>query len=146
MEFRYRFILLKTINHMLRKLILLLLGLFVFVSCSSQKSFTQIDQKLDTNLSKEIVLVRIINDSRCPENVQCVWAGQVVFEVAVYEKGKIKEQKQLTLTPQNQNEIENWFTNQLPKSKKPLKSVSIFPYPKDGVSLNLNDYVIQLGY
>ncbi|WP_136667607.1 hypothetical protein [Flavobacterium sp. H122] len=92
------------------------------------------------------MLIKIINDSRCPENVQCIWAGEVQFEVAVYENSKITEQTQLTLTPQNQSEIVAWFANRLPKTDKPLKTVWVLPYPKDGTSVNLSDYMIKLGY
>jgi hypothetical protein len=130
----------------MKKLVLLFTALVILSSCSSQKLVTQIDQKLDAKTAKEIVLVKIINDSRCPENVQCIWAGEVQFEVAVYEDSKITEQTQLKLTPHNQEEVVNWFAKRLPKTNKTLKTVGVFPYPKDGTSVNLSDYVIKLGY
>ncbi len=119
---------------------------FLFVGCSAQKMITHIDQKLDSNSNKEIVLVKIINDSRCPVDVQCVWAGEVVFEMAVYENNKIIEQTVLKLSSNNQEEILLWFTQRLPVTKKPIKNVSILPYPRDGVSIMPSDYFVKLGY
>jgi hypothetical protein len=130
----------------MKSLLVLFFASVLFVSCSAQKMVTQIDQKLDSNSGKEIVLVKIINDSRCPENVQCVWAGEVAFEVAVYENNKITEQIQLKLSSKNQEDVIDWFAQRLPKTDKALKTVNILPYPKEGVSVNLSDYYIKLEY
>ena len=127
------------------KYIYIILWSFLLSNCSSQKEIT-INQKLDSSSGKEIVLVKIINDSRCPENVQCIWAGEVSFEVAAYENNKMIEQVQLTLNPNSQEEVTSWFKSHLPETKTSLKSIAVLPYPRDGVSVKLEDYNIRLNY
>ena len=100
--------------------------------------------KLETPKGKEIIFVKLITDSRCPEGTQCIWAGEVTFEVAAYENGKVVAKKQFTLNAKNQDEITSWFKNYLPENEKILKEVAILPYPKDGVSVKAEDYYYKL--
>ncbi len=131
----------------MKKILLFCSFILILNSCASaQKSNDEINQKLDSKSDKEIVLVKIINDSRCPENVQCIWAGEVNFEVAAYDNGKIVEQVQLTLNPNNQEKVTAWFKKHLSESKETFKGISVLPYPKDGVSVKLEDYFIKLLY
>lgn len=130
----------------MKKLILLVLILIAGINCSSQKQTTTINQVLDSKKGREIVLVKIINDSRCPEKTQCIWEGEVNFEVAVYENGKIIEQTQLTLNSKKQEEVTDWFKKQLGKPGENLKNVGVVPYPKVGVSVKYEDYYIDLVY
>lgn len=136
----------------------LLLLLIVFISsCSCQKKATNdvsnntepnfvINQKLDSQTGKEIVLTKVVNDSRCPEGVQCIWAGEVIVEVSVYQDNKEIEKETLTFTPKNQEEMVAWFTQRLPKTEKPLLSVGVEPYPKKDTPIKFEDYFIKLEY
>lgn len=36
----------------------------------------------------EVKFLRVLEDSRCPTNVNCVWSGQLIAEVAVTKNGK----------------------------------------------------------
>ena len=130
----------------MKKFLFLIFITTSLTSCSCQKAITEINQKLDSKTAKEIVLIKLINDSRCPENVQCVWAGEVSFELAAYENGTVVEQKQFTLNPTNQEEITSWITKHLPETKTTLKSFAVLPYPKDGVSVKPEDYTLKLDY
>ena len=121
--------------------LLLMLG-----SCSVQKNNTRIDQKPDSRPGKEIVLVKVTDDSRCPEGVQCIWAGEVTFAVAAYEDSKMVEQVQFTLNQNTNKEINDWFVKHLPAGSKDLKEISVLPYPKEGVAVKPQDYYIQLIY
>ena len=118
----------------------------LLMACSGCKTVTEINQQLDSKSGKEVVLVRVISDSRCPEGVQCVWAGEVTIEVAVYENKKLSEQTQLTLNAQSADEVKEWFVARLPKNKEKLKAVSVVPYPKDGVTIQPEEYKIVLKY
>ena len=121
--------------------------LFLMVACSSaKKNDDKINQKLDAKTDKEIVLVKVGNDSRCPEGVQCVWAGEVVFEVAAYENKNQVEQVQFTLNSTTAEEIKVWFKQHLPNDTRELKSVQVLPYPKEGVTIGPEDYYIKLVY
>ncbi|TGD57538.1 hypothetical protein [Flavobacterium humi] len=120
--------------------------LLLLCSCSVQKNNTQIDQKPDSRPGKEIVLVKVLDDSRCPERVQCIWAGEVTFAVAAYEDLKMVEQVQFTLNQNTHKEINDWFMKHLPAGSKDLKEISVLPYPKEGVAVKPEDYYIQLIY
>ena len=39
----------------------------------------------------------VISDSRCPKEVTCIWAGEAKVLISVYEKGKFKNQKIITV-------------------------------------------------
>lgn len=131
----------------MKKIIAFCSFIFLLNSCASaQKDSTVINQKLDTKATKEIVLVKLINDSRCPEGVQCIWAGEITFEVAAYENKKLVEQVQFTLNPSSNDDAKNWFMKHLPSTGKELKGLDIQPYPKDGVQHKAEDYVIRLVY
>jgi len=128
----------------MKKLLFLIFITTSLTGCSCQKPITEIHQKLDSKTTKEVVLVQLINDSRCPENVQCVWAGEVIFEVAAYDNGKLVARQQLTLNPTNQDEIIAWFTKYLPETKTAIKNIEVLPYPKEGVSVKAEDYFLKL--
>lgn len=134
-------------NQTMEKIIAFCSFLFLLNSCASaQKDNTAINQKLDSKAAKEIVLVKMINDSRCPADVQCIWAGEVTFEVAAYENKKLVEQIQFTVNPGTIDEVKSWFVKHLPATDKELKGLDIQPYPKEGAELNPKDYVIHLVY
>lgn len=123
------------------------LGILTFLSCASaQNKRNIVNAKLDYKTGKEIVFVKLLGDSRCPENVQCIWAGEVSFEVAAYEDKKLIEQIQFTLNKDSAEEIKTWFTKHSPTSKLPLKAVSVLPYPKNGAQVKMGDYYIKLVY
>lgn len=129
------------------KKLISLLSVLTFLGCASaQTQENTINAKLDSKTGKEIVFVKLVNDSRCPEKVQCIWAGEVTFEVAAYEDKKLVEQIEFTLNKDTVEEIKAWFIKHSPENKLPLKGVSVLPYPKDGVSVKLEDYYIQLVY
>lgn len=106
----------------------------------------EINQKLDSSSEKEIVLVQVINDSRCPEGTQCIWAGEVSIEVAAYENKKVVAQQEFTLNSNTMSEVNDWFTKHLPVRKENLKEIQVLPYPKEGVPMQPKDYKIVLKY
>lgn len=116
---------------------------FTLFGCSSAQ-INEIDQRADNKSDKEIVLVKVTNDSRCPEGVTCIWAGEVIIEVAAYESSKIVEQTQFVVNRKNMEEIISWFEKHLPARKEKLKGLSVVPYPKDGVLINPEEYKIIL--
>lgn len=130
----------------MKNVLFLILTTLSLTGCSCQKTITEINQKLDSEKDKEIVFVKLISDSRCPEGTQCIWAGEVTFEVAAYENGKIVEQKQFILGTKNQEEVTNWFASHLPESKEVLKEIDILPHPKNGVATKQEDYSVKLIY
>ena len=78
-----------------------------------------------------------ITDSRCPSNVTCIWAGNVVVDYTVYKNGKFVETKKLTLAGGDQP---TFFKSDL----NWLKAYSVVPYPKTSAGINQGDYVISM--
>lgn len=94
----------------------------------------------------KLVLKEVISDSRCPENVTCIWAGEASVIVSVYKNLKLVEDKTLLFSPKNEEENKQWFANYLAEKQRKIKSITILPYPKEGVKINPNDYYIKIGY
>jgi hypothetical protein len=91
-------------------------------------------------------LKEIVSDSRCPEGVNCVWAGEIKVVVSVYQDKKFAEDDTLTISAKHLQENKEWFSKYLPSNKSNIKSIVVLPYPKEGVPKNLKDYYLQIGY
>jgi hypothetical protein len=60
------------------------------------KSFSlSVGEKAIINTDRLLIELSVIDDSRCPANVQCIWAGNAKVKLAV--KGTEAEQKRLDL-------------------------------------------------
>jgi hypothetical protein len=88
-------------------------------------------------------LKEIIEDSRCPEGITCIWAGQVVATVEVYDNKKLIDENTLTFTSKNNEENKKWFAKYLSEEKK-LKAIKVLPYPKDKVTVKFKKKYIEL--
>ena len=86
-------------------------------------------------------LKSVFNDSRCPQGVECIWAGEVSVIVEIYKDKKLVEEKTLTFNSKNREENNKWFENYF--SKK-IKMVSIMPIRKDGEQVNPKKYFINV--
>lgn len=129
----------------------LLVFLLIFtVSAFAQKEnikYTKITQK--TCFKKtgyQLVLKEVISDSRCPEGVTCVWAGEASVVISVYKDSKLVEDKTIIFSLKNEEENKQWFAKYLPEKQIKIKSSSVFPYPKQGVTVAKKDYYIKIGY
>ncbi|HYH85436.1 MAG TPA: hypothetical protein VEX60_08130 [Pyrinomonadaceae bacterium] len=88
--------------------------------------------------SLRIKFAAVENDSRCPKNVTCVWAGnaEVLLEVGA-RRGRGKSLKlNSSGSPQLSNEVEY-------RGYK-LKLVSLSPYPQEGRKIAAGDYTVTL--
>lgn len=129
----------------MKKIVVVSSIVFSLLSCASAKQ-NEINQKLDAKSDKEIVLVNVVNDSRCPEGVQCFWAGEVTIDVAAYENKKLVEQVQWVINKTTVDEVNAWFVKHLPERKEKLKGIVVTPYPKEGNTIEPKDYKIVLNY
>lgn len=94
----------------------------------------------------QIVFKELVSDSRCPEGVTCIWAGEASVIVSVYKDSKLIEDNTMVFSMKNIEENKQWFSKYLPEKQRKIKSISVFPYPKQGVSVNKKDYYIKIGY
>ncbi|CAM4428809.1 hypothetical protein [Flavobacterium terrigena] len=89
-----------------------------------------------------IVIDKIISDSRCPEGVTCVWAGELVVKLSVWQNEVLKETTQIAFSPSTRDENLAWFVKYIPQNKK-LKSYKVSPIKTEN-RIELKDYKIQL--
>lgn len=94
----------------------------------------------------QLVLKEVLSDSRCPEGVTCVWAGEVSVVVSVYKDSKLIEDNTIVFSVKNAEENKQWFATYLPEKQRKIKNSSVFPYPKQGVTVTKKDSYIKIGY
>ncbi|MFE3867463.1 hypothetical protein ACFX5E_05160 [Flavobacterium sp. LS2P90] len=94
----------------------------------------------------QIVFKEVVNDSRCPEGVTCVWAGEASAVVSVYKDSKLVEDNTMVFSMKNMEENKKWFSKYLPEKQRKIKNIGVFPYPKQGVVVDKKDYYIKIGY
>jgi hypothetical protein len=125
---------------------ILFLFLVAFVACKSVKEnsneITITSKKEIVVNDYTIVIDKIISDSRCPQGVNCVWAGELVMEVSVWQNKALNETIQLTFSPKTRDENLAWFEKYIPQNKK-LKSYIVSPTKTEN-QIELKEYKIQL--
>ena len=126
----------------MKKLFILVL-FFASLLCFSQTQ-TKITYKKRIPLKGyHIKLKSVLQDSRCPENVTCVWAGEVSVVVLVYNDKKFVVEKTIIFNTQNREENIKWFENYYCSK---IKSISVLPYPKDGEIVDFKKKFIKLTF
>ena len=117
---------------------LILLSLLIIASCSSgQKKATEtntlpaeIGIGQTTTIDKtKITFNAVIEDSRCPTNVQCIWAGRAKILVTITEKGKEAVQKEVILGETKPGE--NADKTIVESNGTTIMVSELKPYPKD---------------
>ena len=102
-------------------------------------SFTN---KIIKKRGTQLVLKKVVNDSRCPENVNCIWAGECEIEVAIYKNRKLVSTENVLLSPKLQKENIDWFSKYYPNKK--IISINVLPYPKSEVVVNPKDFFVKI--
>ncbi len=69
-----------------------------------------------------VKFIKVLEDSRCPKEVTCIWAGQARLLVEVSEKGKDSKEMELLLNGKTDNILCSLEGYQ-------LKGMSLSPYP-----------------
>jgi hypothetical protein len=130
--------------------------LVLFLLSFSMLTFSQNDDKAALKYLKitqkkclkkkgfQLVFKEVISDSRCPKGVTCIWAGEIEIVISVYKDQKLIEDNAITISNKSNQENINWIANYLPSNKKNIKSISVFPYPKEGSTINPKDYYLKI--
>ncbi|WP_452232882.1 hypothetical protein [Lacinutrix sp. MEBiC02595] len=86
--------------------------------------------------------VEVVQDSRCPKAVQCIWAGEVIVLVDVFKNGNKIAQKKLTINPtfSSQEQLGNLFSSE----ELDVSGFNVLPYPVSGDKIPMEEYYIQL--
>ena len=136
----------------MKKLMLFVLMIISSLALAqSQKSqkvkYVSIKQKVCPNQKGfQLVLKAISNDSRCPEDVSCIWAGEVTAVVSVYKDSKLIEDSTLVFSMKNEEDNKKWLATYLSEKQKKIKSIRVLPYPKEGSKINPEEYYLKIGY
>ncbi len=126
---------------------ILILTLFLSISIIAQKKDTILkcvtfSQKLVKKKGTQLVLRKVINDSRCPEGVNCIWAGECEIQIAIYKNQKLVSEESLLLSPKLYKENIFWFSKYYPKLK--ITEIDVLPYPKNEVVIDPKDFFVKI--
>lgn len=129
----------------MKKVILILVSL-AFIACKSVKENPNeviITSKKEVVMNDYVIVInKIVSDSRCPEGVTCVWAGELAMELSVWKNSELKETKELTFSSQTEEGNLAWFSKYTPNNKK-LIEYKISP-SKTEKQLELKEYKVKL--
>lgn len=128
----------------MRKLFFLLL--LFFVACK----FSQVPKSNYEITSKKALLFedysfvinKVISDSRCPEGTNCIWSGELIIELSVWQKNKLIQTNYLNFSPKTKDENLLWFSKFIPKGRT-LRGYRILPLKTEN-SIELKEYTIEL--
>lgn len=132
-----------------------ILYLFMLISClalaqspkSEKVKSVSIKQKVCPNQKGfQLVLKEVVSDSRCPEGLNCIWAGEVTVVLSVYKDSKLVEDNTMVFSMKNQEENKQWFCKYLPDNQKNLKSVQVLPYPCKDTPIDKKKYFVKISY
>lgn len=124
----------------MKKLFLLIL-IFASVLTFSQSQLKITSKKCIPKKGFYLKLKSILLDSRCPENVTCIWAGEVSVVLEVYKDKQLLEEKTILFNSLKREENIKWFENYYTKK---IKTISVIPYPKEGIAVNFKKKYIRI--
>lgn len=136
----------------MKKLLFLFLftfGAVAFAQNSAQGpvKYLKITQKKCLKKSGyQIVLKDIVNDSRCPDGVTCIWAGEASAVVSVYKDSKLVEDNTMVFSMKSMEANKQWFAKYLPVKQRKIQNMTVVPYPKKDEKIDKKDYCIKIGY
>lgn len=132
--------------------VLLFFLLFFSFGCIQAQDTTQVTApkiisklKLGSSIefdSKSIKFVKVIEDSRCPTGVSCMWEGQAKVLIELYENGKLLETKELIFGKTNINPKKQKVV--LAQVDKKIYAYTISPYPTNQQPILKEDYYLEL--
>lgn len=101
----------------------------------------KVDNRIDFD-KKSIHFIKVINESRCPTGAQCIWAGQAIILIGIYENNILIEEKEITfgadgITPDSPKEI-------LITDKKTVYGYQLKPHPSATAKTDFSNYYLEL--
>ena len=106
--------------------------LFIFISCASKQVVNENEILINSNSLNnigndyEIKISKIISDSRCPEGVSCVWAGEVQLELEIYKNQKLEKSEALSINYKTFEQNKQFFADYISTNKK-IKDILVQP-------------------
>lgn len=88
-----------------------------------------------------IKFLDVVEDSRCPEGVNCIWAGRAIVRAEVTSNGKLEE-KTLIFGEVKAGEEKN--TNLYSSAHFSINGLTLNPYPTSEVSGKNKEYTLLI--
>jgi len=86
-----------------------------------------------------IKFLEVVEDSRCPEGVECIWAGRVIVKAEVTANGNTME-RLLIFGEVRRGEVKN--TNLYSSADFSINGLAVKPYPTAESAGKINNYVL----
>ena len=90
----------------------------------------------------DIEFVDILEDSRCPANVNCIQAGKAVVLVNVYVNGRFLEERKLEFHPSGFHNLK--ITTLYNFDGLRITGMNLLPYPVAHSSISDKEYYLEL--
>jgi len=87
-----------------------------------------------------IKFVEVLEDSRCPENTTCIWAGRARVLVEVSKNGKVSFEKIIIFGKVNQGESDD--KELVSNSNSKVIGLTLNPYPNSEEAVKGDTYVL----
>ncbi|MBP92552.1 hypothetical protein SAMN04487989_101521 [Bizionia echini] len=134
---------------MLKKGLCSLCLILGFIGFSQEKVKVETPLILKKLFYKDSVMVNnyvvkfsdVVTDSRCPKNVTCVWAGEVVFKLEVI-KNKTRINIQTFKIPPTSYTIQERKTLTI-EGEELLYLYNVLPFPEADKNIEKTDYYLQ---
>ncbi len=136
---------------MIKSIVFPLIILLFQVSLSAQDSINTESPKIISKLklgsliefdSKSIKFVEVMEYSRCPTGVSCMWEGQAKVQIEIYENGKLLETKELIFGKTNINPKKQEVV--MTHEDKTVYAYTINPYPANQQPIPKENYYLEL--
>lgn len=88
-----------------------------------------------------VKFTEVISDSRCPKSITCVWAGEVVFELAIYTGGKLLRTERFKIPPTSYSVHER--KTLVLDDQLSLYLYTVLPFPEAQNVTTKTDYYLQ---
>ncbi|WP_298222298.1 hypothetical protein [Flavobacterium sp.] len=124
---------------------------FLCLSVSAQKrkkgklaDFTITQTKMLKKTGTQLFLKQVISDARCPEGIDCIWAGEAQVLLSIYQNKKWIDEKIMVFSPKTVEDNRAWLSGKLGISSAKIKSIRLLPYPKDSIKIDPKTYSIKI--
>tara|TARA_B100000809_G_scaffold266504_1_gene329547 strand:+ start:7799 stop:8212 length:414 start_codon:yes stop_codon:yes gene_type:complete len=129
--------------------LVLLLSLITLIGYSQEPSVRSPKILMKIPLGKSILLehhtikfVEVLEDSRCPKDANCIWAGRAKILVEISLEGMETIQKEIIFGKVNPNESDYLFL--VNTSLKKASAYQLNPYPSSEYNLDTKEYVLLI--
>ncbi len=129
---------------------LIIVVTLILVSCNSIKDFTK-DGVLEISSLKKVQvsettflkIEKIVSDSRCPKDVNCVRAGEVKLILGVYEQVD-RSEVSLTIDHLNFESNKKFLENYIKLNNQMISTIQIYPEKIAGQTIKPQDYLLKI--